>query len=132
MEIVSFKFALLAILSALVYNLLNPRYRIAYLSILSCGFIATYSYYLLIYILLYSIINYYLGLKIPGSGNKKLLYRIGIFINLSQLILLKYSSFAIDPVFQLFNSNTQVSLLSRNYNSYWHLILHLAGNWLPN
>ncbi|MCJ7448011.1 MAG: hypothetical protein MUO72_09970 [Bacteroidales bacterium] len=64
------------------------------------------------YVLVYSLINYFLGQKIPGSKHKIALFRTGIIINLSQLIILKYSSFTIDPFLQLFNSNIYVSRLA--------------------
>ena len=112
MEILSLKYAILAIASFFIFYLLNHKYRIGYLAILSCSFIASYSYYLIIYVVVYSIINYYIGLKIPVSRYKKTLFRAGIIINLSQLIILKYASFAIDPVFQIFNSSIHVSKLS--------------------
>jgi alginate O-acetyltransferase complex protein AlgI len=112
MEIVSYKFALFSILTVFIFYLLNPKHRIIFLVILSCLFIATYSFSLLIYILLYSLLNYYIGLKIPESKHKVLLFRTGVFLNLSQLILLKYSSFAIDPLLHLFNSNIHLSKLS--------------------
>lgn len=112
MGIISYKFVLITIVSVLVFYLLNHKYRVLYLTILSCVFIATYSYISLIYILVYGLINYYIGLKIPDSRNKILLFRTGIVLNLTQLILLKYSSFAIDPIFQLFNSSIYISKLS--------------------
>jgi D-alanyl-lipoteichoic acid acyltransferase DltB (MBOAT superfamily) len=67
---------------------------------------------LLIYIIAYSLINYYLGLKIPVSRHKKSLFRTGIILNLAQLILLKYSIFAIDPILRLFSYDLTVSSLS--------------------
>ena len=112
MEIVSSIYLLTVIASVFLFYLLNPRYRIIYLVILSCGFIASYSYALLIYILIYSLFNYFLAKGIPGSRYKLLLFRTGIIVNLAQLILLKYSSFAIDPVLKILKSNIQFSVLS--------------------
>jgi alginate O-acetyltransferase complex protein AlgI len=112
MEIVSYQFAIFAIISGLIFYLLNHKYRIAYLATLSCGFIASYSYYILVYVLIYTLINYFIALKIPDSKHKKRLYIAGIVLNLSQLILLRYASFAIDPVFRLFDSNVTVSKIS--------------------
>lgn len=106
------EFAIMALASAVIFYILNPKYRIAYLSVLSCVFIASFNYTLLLYIVAYSVFNYFIGLKIPDSKNKILLFRFGIIVNISQLVLLKYASFAIDPVFQLFNSSVQVSKLS--------------------
>lgn len=112
MEITSIDFVLLSIISIFIFYQLNNKYRVIYLTILSCAFIASYNYYLLVYIIAYALINYYIGIKIPDSKYKKILYRTGIFINLSQIIILRYSSFAIDPLFRLFNVNSQISRLS--------------------
>jgi alginate O-acetyltransferase complex protein AlgI len=112
MEITSLLFAILSIVSIFIYYLLNHKYRIIFLVLLSCSFIATYHYSLLIYVVVYSFINYSIGIKIPDSRFKKTLFRTGIVINLSQLIVLKYASFAIDPIFHLFNSGIHVSKLS--------------------
>jgi D-alanyl-lipoteichoic acid acyltransferase DltB (MBOAT superfamily) len=113
MEITSLYFGVLAIVSVLLFYILNPKYRILYLTLISCGFIATYSYNLLIYVAFYSIINFYLGIKISESGIKKLLFRTGIIINLTQLIILKYASFTIDPVFKLFDVSLNISVFSQ-------------------
>jgi alginate O-acetyltransferase complex protein AlgI len=115
MEIISLQFALLGIASIFVFYLINFKYRVVYLTILSCGFILSYSYYLLLYVLAYTVINYYLGIKISliSKNFKKVLFRTGIIINLSQLILLKYSTFLIDPFFHFFNSDVHISKLSQ-------------------
>lgn len=113
MEIISLLFAVLVIVSIFVYYFITHRYRVLLLTILSCGFIASYHFHLLIYIIIYTSINFYLGLKIPDSKSKLTLYRLGITFNLAQLILLKYASFAIDPAFQLFNLDIQVQNLSK-------------------
>jgi D-alanyl-lipoteichoic acid acyltransferase DltB (MBOAT superfamily) len=112
MEIISLKFAILVIASVIIFYLLNHKFRIGYLTLLSCGFIASFSYYLLIYILVFSLINYYLGIKIPGSKFKITLFRIGIVFNIIQLVVLRYASFAIDPFFHIVNSGLTVSKLS--------------------
>jgi alginate O-acetyltransferase complex protein AlgI len=112
MEIISLPFALLAIASIFLFYLVKDKYRISYLTLLSCGFIAGFNYYLLVYIIIYSFCNYYIGLKIPVSRFKKTLFRTGIIVNISQLIVFKYASFAIDPIFQIFNFNLHISKLS--------------------
>ena len=112
MEIVSISYALLAITSILVFYALNHKYRIWYLTLLSLGFLAGINFYLLVYIIGYSLFNYYLGQKIPVSVFRKTLFRIGIIVNLSQLILLKYASFAIEPVFQIFGCNLHITKFS--------------------
>lgn len=112
MEITSLYFGLLSIISIFVFYLLSHKYRIIYLVFLSCCFIASYNSYLLIYTITYTLINYYFGIAISVSKYKKALFRTGIIINLSQLFILKYASFAIDPIFQIFNSNIHVSKLS--------------------
>jgi alginate O-acetyltransferase complex protein AlgI len=112
MEITSLYFVLISLVSILIFYLLPDKYRIIYLTILSCGFIATYSYFMLAYIIIYALINYFIGLRIPESKHKIALFRTGVIINLTQLLVLKYASFALDPVFQIFNSNIHISKLA--------------------
>ncbi|HQP77413.1 MAG TPA: MBOAT family O-acyltransferase [Saprospiraceae bacterium] len=113
MEIVSLKFTILSIVSIFVYYLLNHKYRAGFLAVLSCGFIATYSYILLIYIIIYAIFNYFIGLSLQGLKHKKAIFTFGIIINLTQLIILRYASFTIDPFIALFNGNVHVGNLAR-------------------
>jgi alginate O-acetyltransferase complex protein AlgI len=112
MEITSLPFAVLALVSVLIFYLINPKYRIVYLAIISCCYIACYSYLLVFYILIYSLINYLVGRIITITRFKKAFFRTGIIINLSQLVLLKYATFAIDPIFRIFNSDFHISKLS--------------------
>lgn len=112
MPITSLCYIVLSVVSIFIFYLLNPKYRLLFLAILSSVFIASYSYVLLGYILIYSVINYYLGILIHVSRFKKALFRIGIIINLSQLLILRYASFAIDPIFEAINSTIVISKLS--------------------
>ena len=113
MDITSLYFISLSVISIFIYYLLSSEYKVLFLTLLSCAFIATYSYILLIYVLAYSIINHYIGLKIPGSRFRKLLFITGILFNLTQLLLLKYVSFTINPVFELLNIDLDFTLISR-------------------
>lgn len=112
MEITSLYFLLLLFASIFPYYLIKQKYRVLYISIISSVFIASFSYYMLIYVVVYSFINYYIGNKIPFTRFKKMLFWTGIIFNLMQLIILKYSSFVIDPVLHIFNSSIYVSKLS--------------------
>jgi|WetSurMetagenome_2_1015567.scaffolds.fasta_scaffold37505_2 alginate O-acetyltransferase complex protein AlgI len=112
MDIISLKFALLAGTSFLLFYIVPKRFKMLYLTLLSCGFIATYSYYLIFYVVLFALINYYLGLIIPGARHKKALFRSGILLNILQLVFLKYATFAVDPFFRIFNPDINISRLS--------------------
>ena len=112
MDFISIEFALLTILAPGVYYLIKPRYRPLFLSIISCGFITTFHYTLLIYVVSFSLLNFHFGKRIPYSKNKLLIYRIGIALNIVQLVVFRYSSFAIDPIFKVLNSPIQVSKIS--------------------
>ena len=83
-----------------------------YLALIGCCFILSYSYYLLIYVIVYSLLNYYFGLIIALSRFKKTLFRVGIVLNLVQLVLLRYASFTIDPIFQVLKSDWTASRIS--------------------
>ncbi|MCW3804127.1 MBOAT family O-acyltransferase [Plebeiibacterium marinum] len=115
MDIVSLYFICLVFVSAVVYYLLNRPYRNLFLVILSCGFIASLSIELLIYLIFYSLVNYFLAIRIVQANvkRKKLLYRAGIIINLSQLIILKYTSFTIDPILRFGNIDFVFNNLER-------------------
>lgn len=112
MDVISIQFVILSFVSALVFYLLNQKYRSAFLVLVSLGFIFTINYYLVAYVLGYAVLNYFIGLRIPVSKNKLLLYRTGIVLNLAQLILLKYATFSLDPLFRLLGSSLVVSKLA--------------------
>jgi len=113
MEITSSIFILLSIIAVFSYYLLKQKQRILFLTLLSCGFVATYSYKLLLYLLVYTLINYYIGIILPGAKRKKPLFIAGIIINITQLILLKYVSFTIGPLFHLLHIPWDASAISR-------------------
>lgn len=113
MQITSLYFIILSIISVFIYYLLNHRYRALFLTVLSCGFIATYSYILLIYVLAYAIINYVIGMKIPDSRSKKALFITGLVFNITQLVLLKYVSFTLNPLLHLLHVDLDLTIISR-------------------
>lgn len=112
MDVASLKFALLAIISVFMFYLIRGKMRMAFLTVLSLLFIASFSYSLLIYVVTYSLVNYLLGVEIYRSKYKVTLFRTGIVINLLQLFILKYASFVIDPVLFFFNSQVIASKIS--------------------
>jgi len=112
MEITSPAFIILCVVSVFVFYLVDPKYRILLLTILSAGFIGSLNVFLLAYIIAYALINYYIAFKIKDSHQKVNFFKLGIFINLIQLILLKYSTFAIDPIFNLIGIRIELSKLS--------------------
>jgi len=113
MEITSLLFIIISIVSIFIYYLLENRYRVYFLIILSCGFIATYSYALLFYVLGYALLNYFIGLRIPNSKSKTLWFRAGILLNILQLILLKYLDFTVNPVLELLGVDCNLTVISR-------------------
>ncbi len=113
MDITSLYFVSFSVVSIFIYYLLKSEYRVLFLALLSCAFIATYSYLLLIYVLAYSALNYIIGLKIPDQRFRKLLFTTGIVLNLGQLILLKYVTFTINPLFELLNIDADLTIIPR-------------------
>ena len=112
MDVTSLYFISFSVISIFIYYLLRNEYRVLFLTLLSCAFIATFSYILLIFVLAYSLINYFIGLKIPDTRFKKLLFITGIVFNLTQLLLLKYVTFTINPVLELLNISLDLSVIS--------------------
>ncbi|MCK4829568.1 MBOAT family protein [bacterium] len=119
MEIISIQFILLSIISIFIYYSLNQKYRIAFLTLVSCAFIGSLSLNLLIYILIFSGVNYLIGIRLPEAKFKKALFRFGIIINVLQIIILKYADFAIHPLFNVIN-------LDLNFNSLSKLIVPIG------
>lgn len=112
MDIASLKYVALLVISVVIHYKLPSRFRILYLVILSCGFIANLNIYLPLYLILYVCINFYLGLKISISKWGRLFYYIGIIVNLFQLLIIRYASFAIDPFLIFFGSGFKLSHIS--------------------
>jgi len=112
LEITSLKFALLAISAVFIFHILPSRYRLTYLVVLSCGFIATFNVFLPLYVAFYALLNFTLGHLIKDSRFSKAFFRTGLILNLAQLILLRYASFAIDPILEVFSPGLKASGLS--------------------
>lgn len=112
MGIISLKYALLVLASVIIYYVLIPKYRTGLLVLVSCGFIASFSIPGLIDVSVFALSNFLIAKYIPRSKYKIALFRTGIILNLGHLILLKYSSFAIDPLFQFVDSSIRLSKLS--------------------
>jgi D-alanyl-lipoteichoic acid acyltransferase DltB (MBOAT superfamily) len=112
MEITSPYFILFSLVAVAVYYILNHKYRVPFLALLSLAFIGNMNYLLLPYVILYATMNYYFGRILPGSNRKILLYRLGLILNLTQLIVLKYATFTFDPFFELVGINLLISKIS--------------------
>jgi len=57
--------------------------------------------------------NYYLAIRIYSSKARKALFLTGVILNLGQIIILNYASFAIDPLLDFFQSNFRVAPISK-------------------
>lgn len=113
MELISIYFLAFAIAAAFLYYPLNQRGKILLLNLISCGFIASLSINLLIYLFTYTALNYFIANKIPDARYKKALFRFGVFINILQLLVLNYTHFTLDPLFHFLNFNFELSIISK-------------------
>lgn len=113
MSITSVNYAFLAVLSVIAFYLLGKKVRVAFLVILSFLFIASFSYNLLIYVVGFTLMNYLLGIGIFRSKHNKFVFWVGVFLNIAQLFILKYSTFLIDPVLALLNLKVDISIVSK-------------------
>lgn len=113
MELVSIYFVISSVIALFIFYLFNHKYRMFFLTVLSCCFIGSLNTYLLIYVVIFTLLNYLIGLRIPLAKNRKAVFRTGIITNLFQLIILKYASFTIDPLFTLLNLNIEVKTISK-------------------
>lgn len=113
MNVISIYFPLFTIIAIFLYYFLNPKYRIPFLVLLSVAFISTFSIPLFIYVLGFSIINYFIGIKLSSTRYKKVLFTCGLLFNIIQIIVLKYYNFTILPIIELFGLDLDISILSR-------------------
>jgi len=104
MEVTSIFFILLVLISSLIYYGIKPHYRVLFLLLISAGFIVSYRGFYLIYILLFTIFNYFIGLLIDKQPDKKLIFWIGIIVNIMQLILFRYTDLFIKNTNDLFKA----------------------------
>jgi len=112
MEVISLIFACFSIITIFVYYLVDPKWRVLLLTVLSLGFILTYNFYLAVYVIIFALINFLLGRKLHTTQHKARIFRVGIGFNLLQLLVLKYSGFIIDPVLDLMNASVRISQIS--------------------
>ncbi|WP_430934275.1 MBOAT family O-acyltransferase [Saccharicrinis sp. 156] len=112
MDFVSIQFVIAVIVCTIVYYSLGNRYKNGFLILLSCLFIGSLDYLLLPYVIIYALFNYYIGIKLAATSKKKLVFRIGIWINLLQLGLLKYASFTFDPMLDVLDTSIRFSKIS--------------------
>lgn len=113
MEITSLFFVLLFFVSIVVYYLLNHSYRAPFLALISCAYIATFSIHLVLFVIFFSLVNYYIGIGLSTTRYKKALFRTGLFLNLGQLVLMQYASFAISPLLQILHVSWDVTSIAR-------------------
>lgn len=113
MNIISIYFALLTILSGFIYYILKPAHRPLFLALLSFLFIASFSLPLLGYVLLFSVVNYLIGRRLPVAKHKKQLFNWGLTFNILQIVVLRYFDFTINPLLELVGGGLDLSNASR-------------------
>jgi alginate O-acetyltransferase complex protein AlgI len=138
MEITSITFIILVIVSIFIFYIIPGKFRYSFLALISGLFIASYSYTLLGYILLYAILNYWIGLLMIRSNYIKPVFWFGIVLNLTQLVLLKYHSFLIVPLLHItgikFSQAALTNIILPLGISYYTLqgigyLINLAKGW---
>lgn len=90
-----------------LYYLVSDRYRMLLIFLASSVFIASLSLNSLLYIYLYITINYIIGLLLNRPNQqpvtKKIIFNIGIFLNIGSLVFFKYINFFLSFFVHLFN-----------------------------
>ena len=107
----------LAVITLLYYTL-PQKFQRPLLLVASLAFIGSLSVPFLLFALVFSAINYILGIwlgRLSAPGPKKILYFSSVFINIGVLIFFKYSNFFIDNInflLRTFESRETIPLLS--------------------
>jgi alginate O-acetyltransferase complex protein AlgI len=104
MEFSTIQFLSYLLLSIFFYFLINHKWKWIVLLIVSFIFIYSYSLHFLIYTVAYAIFNYLIAIAISKSPNGKsgrIIYLIGIFVNIGMLVFYKYTNFLLENLFNL-------------------------------
>jgi alginate O-acetyltransferase complex protein AlgI len=97
----SIQFIIFLIITILVYFLISSKYRWIWLLLTSYYFYASGKIEYLLLIIILTLLNYFLALKIAKLDKGKILLSIGIIINLLVLIFFKYFNFFSESISNL-------------------------------
>lgn len=110
MEFSTVQFIGFLFISFLIYSITGSKYKWIVLLLASCFFIYSFSIQLLLFTLLFSIINYILGIGVARGGKwSKTVYISGIWLNIGILVFYKYTGFLLENLFLLFGRNPELS-----------------------
>ena len=94
MTVTSLLFLLCAAIAAGVYHFLPARWKIAWLALVSAGFVATWSWKFVLILVLFALVNFLIAKKIdPESPNRRRWTTLGIIFNVLILFVFKYGGF---------------------------------------
>jgi D-alanyl-lipoteichoic acid acyltransferase DltB (MBOAT superfamily) len=94
MTVTSLLFFVFAALAALVYHFLPVKFRNLWLLLVSAGFVASYSWQFVLVLAFFTLINYWIGLKMQNQPEKSRGWSyFGLVFNLLFLFILKYNNF---------------------------------------
>ena len=103
MSVTSLLFFACAAAAALIYQKLPSKYRALWLLLLSLGFLATWSWQFMLVLILFTLVNYAIGLKMENAPvHKQSWSYAGLAFNLLFLFLLKYNDFYLPEFSKLF------------------------------
>ena len=110
-EIVSLDFVLLVLSTVIIYYALTPRAQTIWLLIVSYFFYATWRWSYVAVLLIFTILNFFLGVQIEKTKSRGLLL-LGIVINAGALSMLKFlvSPYAVNILGRI-NATTLTSIL---------------------
>lgn len=118
----SFEFILFSLLLFIVFYTVKTKYRTAVLLLGSIGYVSFLSIAFLVYVFLFILNNYWVGLKLSTSNEpqKKYLLLFGQALNLGGLIFYKYINFFIE------NLNLGLGLFNELQISSLHYIIPIG------
>lgn len=94
MTVTSLLFFLFAAAAALIYHRLPEKWHTPWLLLVSAGFVASYSWQFVLVLAGFTLINYWIGLKMQRVPSKMQAWSyVGLAFNLLFLFILKYNNF---------------------------------------
>jgi D-alanyl-lipoteichoic acid acyltransferase DltB (MBOAT superfamily) len=113
MAVTSVLFFVSALAAAVVYRRMPPRVRTPWLLLISAAFLAAWNWQFVLVLVVFGLVNYWLGLKVEKrilSGN--LVWKItGIAFNIFILFVFKYNRFFLPSLLKLVGGNEQAIAL---------------------
>ena len=113
MAVTSLLFFISALAAAIVFWRIPQKARTPWLLLISAGFLAAWNWQFVLILMLFGLVNFWLGLQVEKSipAVKHTWKIVGIFFNILTLFVFKYNHFFLPSLLKLFHADVQGNAL---------------------